>query len=56
LLNGVKEKKPRVHLFGNIHGGAGTFESGATRFVNAAFLNERYKLLDPARRIRIVDL
>jgi Icc-related predicted phosphoesterase len=50
------EKKPRVHLFGHIHGGAGTFGNGTTRFVNAAYLNERYKPLDPAGKIRIVDL
>lgn len=56
LLNAVVEKKPKVHLFGHIHGGAGTFENGATRFVNAAYLNERYKPLDPAGKIRIVDL
>jgi len=56
LLNAVVEKKPRVHLFGHIHGGAGTFENGTTRFVNAAYLNERYKPLDPAGKIRIVDL
>ena len=26
LLESVEQKKPRVHLFGHIHGGAGTFE------------------------------
>ena len=56
LLNAVKAMKPRVHLFGLIHGGAGTFDNGATRFVNAAYLNERYKPLDPAGKIRTVDL
>jgi Icc-related predicted phosphoesterase len=56
LLNAIEEKKPRVHLFGHIHGGAGTFENKATRFVNAAYLNERYKPLEPAGKIRIVDL
>jgi Icc-related predicted phosphoesterase len=55
LFNAIEEKKPRVHLFGHIHGGAGTFENGATRFVNAAYLNERYKPLEPAGKIRIVD-
>lgn len=56
LRNVVEVKKPRVHLFGHIHGGAGTFENGHTRFVNAAYLNERYKPLAPAGKIRIVDL
>ncbi len=56
LLKAVEEKKPKVHLFGHIHGGAGTLENGVTRFVNAAYLNERYKPLEPAGKIRIVDL
>ncbi|MGD0157601.1 MAG: metallophosphatase domain-containing protein [Terracidiphilus sp.] len=56
LLKAVEKQKPRVHLFGHIHGGAGTFESEATRFVNAAYLNERYRPLEPAGKIRIVDL
>jgi hypothetical protein len=56
LLKAVEEKKPRVHLFGYIHGGAGLFENEATRFVNAAYLNERYKPLAPAGQICVVDL
>lgn len=56
LLAAVQEKKPKVHLFGHIHGGAGTFENGGTRFVNAAYLNERYKPLEPAGKVRIVNL
>lgn len=56
LLKAVEEKKPKVHLFGHIHGGAGTFDNGITRFVNAAYLNEQYKPLKPAGKIRIVDL
>jgi Icc-related predicted phosphoesterase len=56
LLKAVVEKKPKVHIFGHIHGGAGAFENGVTRFVNAAYLNERYKPADPAGKVRIVDL
>ena len=56
LLKAVEEKKPRVHLFGHIHGGAGTFENGDTRFINAAYLNEQYRPAEPAGIIRIVDL
>jgi len=56
LLEAVKEKKPKIHLFGHIHGGAVTFENGVTRFVNAAYLNEQYKPLEPAGKVRIVDL
>jgi Icc-related predicted phosphoesterase len=56
LLKAVQEKKPKVHVFGHIHGGAGAFENGVTRFVNAAYRNERYKPLEPAGTGRIVDL
>ena len=56
LLESVEQKKPKVHLFGHIHGGAGTFENESTRFVNAAYLNEQYKPLKPAGRVRIIDL
>ena len=56
LLDAVTRKKPRVHVFGHIHGGAGTFENEATRFVNVAYVNERYKPLDPAGKIRTIDL
>jgi Icc-related predicted phosphoesterase len=56
LLRAVQEKKPRIHAFGHIHGGAGTFESEATRFINAAYLNELYRPLFPAGKIHVIDL
>jgi hypothetical protein len=45
-------ERPKVHIFDHVHGGAGTFD-GATRFVNAAYLNEQYKPLKPAGKVRI---
>ncbi len=56
LRDAVERKKPKVHLFGHIHGGAGTLAAESTRFVNAAYLNERYKPLAPAGNIRVIDL
>jgi Icc-related predicted phosphoesterase len=56
LLKVVKEKKPKLHIFGHIHGGAGTFDNGTTRFVNAAFLNERYQPNAPAGKIHVIDV
>ena len=56
LLRAVKAKRPKVHIFGHIHGGAGTFENGITRFVNAAFLNERYQPMAPAGMIHLIDV
>jgi len=56
LLKAVEEKRPKVHIFGHIHGGAGAFDNGTPRFANAAFLSERYQPAEPAGTIRIVDL
>jgi Icc-related predicted phosphoesterase len=56
LLKAVKAKKPRVHLFGHIHGGAGTFENRDTQFINAAYLDEQYRPAEPAGIIRVVYL
>jgi Icc-related predicted phosphoesterase len=56
LLKAVEAVKPKVHIFGHIHGGAGIFENGTKRFVNAAYLNERYRPLEPAGKVRIIDL
>lgn len=56
LLKAVKAKKPKVHIFGHIHGGAGTYENGDTQFVNAAYLDEQYRPVEPAGIIRVIDL
>lgn len=39
-LKAVEAKKPKVHVFGRIHGGACIFENGDNRFINAAKLND----------------
>lgn len=56
LLVAVQEKRPKLHVFGHIHGGAGTRNIGATQFVNAAYLNEIYRPLEPAGKIRVLEL
>jgi len=40
LLDVVMKVKPRLHVFGHIHGGYGTITIGPTIFVNAALLTE----------------
>jgi Icc-related predicted phosphoesterase len=40
--------KPRLHVFGHIHEGAGVTESGGTIFVNASSVTERYRPVNPA--------
>jgi Icc-related predicted phosphoesterase len=43
LLQAVRRVKPKVHVFGHIHGGYGEHESLGTRFYNASLLNEAYQ-------------
>ena len=38
----VDEIKPKIHVFGHIHGGYGHYYNGHTHFFNASILNERY--------------
>jgi predicted phosphodiesterase len=35
--------KPKIHVFGHIHGGNGIEKKNGTLFINAAVLNENYK-------------
>lgn len=42
----VDEIKPKIHVFGHIHGGYGYKFYEGTHFINAAVLNERYKLVN----------
>jgi predicted phosphodiesterase len=43
LAERVKEVKPKIHVFGHIHGGYGYRFIDGTHFFNAAVLNERYQ-------------
>jgi hypothetical protein len=38
----VDDLKPKIHVFGHIHGSAGHKEYGGTHFINASILNEDY--------------
>jgi len=40
LLEAVLKLKPRLHLFGHVHGAYGMIDRGGTLFVNAALLRE----------------
>ncbi len=53
LLAAVKRLKPRLHVFGHIHGGAGTKTIDGTIFVNAAICDEYYY---PGNAPIVVDL
>ena len=43
LLGKVNSVKPKIHVFGHIHEGAGYVFDGTTHFFNAAVLNDRYE-------------
>jgi predicted phosphodiesterase len=43
LRHRVDEFKPKIHVFGHIHGGHGYYFDGNTHFFNASILNERYE-------------
>jgi hypothetical protein len=42
LRHRVDEFKPKIHVFGHIHGSAGYYYNGHTHFINASVLNEQY--------------
>jgi predicted phosphohydrolase len=42
LRHRVDEIRPKIHVFGHIHGSHGHYYNGHTHFFNASVLNERY--------------
>jgi len=53
LLAAIERSKPRVHVFGHIHGGYGRTANRDTSFYNASLCNERY---DPINQPWVIDL
>lgn len=53
LLERVQIVRPKLHLFGHIHGSSGSKVIGNTVFVNASIVNEAY---GPANTPRVFDL
>jgi Icc-related predicted phosphoesterase len=53
LRNAVRRVKPKLHVFGHIHGGYGEDHDGTTHFVNASLLDERYQ---PVNQPIVVEL
>jgi Icc-related predicted phosphoesterase len=43
LRDRVKQVRPKLHIFGHIHGGRGIEYINGTLFINASVLNEQYK-------------
>jgi predicted phosphohydrolase len=46
LLKAVEQKKPKIHVYGHIHGGYGHSQYVNTLFINAAICTEEYKPLN----------
>jgi len=53
LLKRVKEIRPRVHIFGHIHGSYGRQRVGETLFLNACLCNEAYEPVNPPHVIDV---
>jgi Icc-related predicted phosphoesterase len=53
LLKRVEDLKPKLHVFGHIHGSYGKKQTGGTLFVNACLCNEAY---DPVNPPQVIDL
>ena len=49
----VERIKPKVHIFGHIHGGYGNYENKVTRFYNVAICDEQY---NPANPVTIIEV
>jgi Icc-related predicted phosphoesterase len=43
LANAIERVKPKLSIFGHIHGGYGISERDGTTYVNASTVNERYR-------------
>ena len=53
LLVAVEQAKPRIHVFGHIHGSYGRTQNNNTTFYNAAACDENY---DPNREPWVIDV
>lgn len=53
LRSYIKRVRPKINVFGHIHGGYGEDHDGVTHFVNASLLNEAYH---PTNKPIVVEL
>jgi Icc-related predicted phosphoesterase len=56
LLAAVRRIKPKLHVFGHVHGGYGTFNTPDTLFVNAALPGQGFDLSNPPHVFRLPRL
>jgi predicted phosphodiesterase len=55
LMAAVERVKPKIHVFGHIHGGYGQTQYVNTLFINAAICNEAYKPVNAPIVIELPD-
>lgn len=53
LAKAVGIVKPKVHIFGHIHEGAGVYETPSRTYINASSMNGNYAFVHPPRVIEI---
>jgi Icc-related predicted phosphoesterase len=53
LAEAIQQIRPRLHVFGHIHGGQGQLSSGGTLYVNASVVNEAYRLVHAPQVVEI---
>jgi len=53
LAKAVQQIRPRLHVFGHIHGGQGQRNSDGTRYISASVVNEVYQLVYAPQVIEI---
>ena len=46
LRHRIDEIKPKIHVFGHIHGSAGYYFNGHTHFINASVLDDQYRYVN----------
>jgi Icc-related predicted phosphoesterase len=56
LLKVVCKIKPKVHIFGHIHGSYGTYIGNETLFVNVSVMNEEYQVVNKPKEIDIFSV
>lgn len=56
LAHRVEELKPKLHVFGHIHGGYGEKYTGDTLFINASICNERYKPINKPIVVEVSEI
>lgn len=53
LLDAVMRVKPKLHIFGHVHGGYGIYDGIHTKFINASICTEAYH---PTNKPIVIDL